>query len=125
MWLGVGSPSAAAANEGADIADPDSTAQSVKNERTRSPRLRDPSQDGLGRHRPYAMTRVVSEEGTQKAQGGLTVEYDGAIRAADSDRESVAEILRRPTRTAALTWKSSTSGQPPSTRPGPGDSFVS
>jgi hypothetical protein len=40
------------------------------------------------------MTRVVSEEGTQKAQGGLTVEYDGAIRASDSDRESVAEILR-------------------------------
>jgi hypothetical protein len=28
-------------------------------------------------------------------QGGLTVRYDGAIRASDSDRESVVEILRQ------------------------------
>ncbi len=37
-WLGAGSPSAAATNDGAAIADSDSTAQSVKNVRIRSPR---------------------------------------------------------------------------------------
>ncbi len=37
-WLGAGSPSAAATNDGAAIAEPESTAQSWKNARIRSPR---------------------------------------------------------------------------------------
>jgi hypothetical protein len=36
-WLGAGSPSAAATNDGAAICDSDSTAQSGKNVRIRSP----------------------------------------------------------------------------------------
>ena len=38
-WLGAGSPSAAATNDGAAMAEPDSTAQSLKKVRIRSPRL--------------------------------------------------------------------------------------
>jgi len=38
-WLGAGSPSAAATKDGAAIDEPDSTAQSVKNEFIRSPSL--------------------------------------------------------------------------------------
>ena len=39
IWLGAGSPRAAATNDGADMDEPDSTAQSRKNVLMRSPRL--------------------------------------------------------------------------------------
>ena len=39
IWLGAGSPSAAATKDGAAIDEPDSTAQSWKKVRIRSPRL--------------------------------------------------------------------------------------